>query len=47
MPIRQAILLLIGHFHENASAVGDSMAELPMGVQYLLSKHRVLFDSIA
>ena len=47
MTIRQAMLLLIGHYHENASAVGDSMAELPMGVQYLLAKHRVLSDSIA
>lgn len=47
MPIRQAMLLLIGHYHENPSAVGDSMAEIPMGVDFLLQRHRVLSGSVA
>lgn len=46
-PIVQAILLLIGHFHENPSAVGDSKSELPMGVEWLLHKHRILSGSVA
>lgn len=46
-PITQAMLLLIGHYHENPSAVGDPKAELPMGVEFLLARHRVLSDSIA
>lgn len=47
MPIRQAMLLIIGHYHENPSAVGETLAELPMGVDFLLQRHRVLSGSIA
>ncbi len=47
MTIRQAMLLLIGHYHDNPSSVGDSMAEIPMGVDFLLQRHRVLSGSIA
>ena len=41
-PITQAILLLIGHMHENPSAVGEQRYELPMGVEWLIARHRVL-----
>lgn len=45
--IVQAILLLIGHLHENPSAVSDQKYDLPMGVDWLLAKHRVLSGSVA
>jgi uncharacterized phiE125 gp8 family phage protein len=40
-PIRQAMLLLIGHWYENreASIVGTSAVELPLGVRALLAPH--------
>jgi uncharacterized phiE125 gp8 family phage protein len=47
MPMRQAMLLLIGHYHENPSATGDAIAELPMGVDFLLQRYRVLSGAIA
>jgi uncharacterized phiE125 gp8 family phage protein len=42
-PLRRAILLLVGHFSENREAVvvGQSPAELPMGVEPLAHKFRV------
>ena len=41
-PIRQAMLLMIGHWHENREAVvtGQAPAELPMAVKYLLAPYR-------
>lgn len=46
-PIVQAILLLLGHLHENPSAVSEQKYELPMGVEWLIAKHRVLSGSVA
>lgn len=46
-PIVQAILLLIGHLHENPSAVSEQKYELPMGVEWLIAKHRILSGSVA
>ena len=42
--IRQAILLMVGHFYENREAVvvGTISSPLPMGVKSLLSKERVM-----
>jgi uncharacterized phiE125 gp8 family phage protein len=42
--IRQAILLLVGHWFANREAVnaGAAPSELPMGVEALLFPHRVL-----
>lgn len=40
-PIRQAILLLVGHFYDNREAVGSSMNELPFAVNALLSPYRL------
>lgn len=44
-PIRQAILLLVGHFYENREAVviGQAPTELPMGVDALLFPFRVFY----
>jgi len=44
-PIRQAILLLIGHWYENREsvAVGVSVAELPQAVEALLSPYRMVY----
>lgn len=39
-PIKHAMLLLIGHWYEHREAVGESMAELPMAVDALLSNYR-------
>ena len=41
-PIRQAMLLMIGHWHENReqSVVGLSVNELPLGVKALLQNYR-------
>ncbi len=43
-PIRQAMLLMVGHLYENreASTVGPAITELPMGVEALLAPYRVL-----
>lgn len=44
-PIRQAILLLVGHYYENReavlSAVGANVQLLPMGIDSLLAEYRV------
>lgn len=41
-PIKQAILLLVGHWYENreASVIGTTVAELPMAVESLLFPYR-------
>lgn len=41
-PIRQAILLMVGHWYENrsASVIGVSVATLPMAVDALLTPYR-------
>lgn len=41
--IRHAVLLLVGHFYESRLAVeaASSAVEMPMGVEALLSRHRV------
>lgn len=38
--IWQAMLLLIGHWYANREAVAQSQAELPLGVDALLFRHR-------
>ncbi len=41
-PVKQAILLLVGHLYSNREAVGDQkMAVLPFGVKELLDLERV------
>lgn len=41
-PVKQAILLLVGHLYSNREAVGDlKMAVLPFGVKELLDLERV------
>jgi uncharacterized phiE125 gp8 family phage protein len=41
-PLRQAMHLLIAHYFVNREAAADdSLAELPLGVRYLLLKYRV------
>ena len=42
-PIRQAMLLLIGHWfeHREQAVVGESPEELPVAVQHLLAPHRI------
>lgn len=45
--LKQAMKLLIGHYHENPSAVGDPQAELPMAYAFLLERLRVLSGSVA
>lgn len=44
-PIRLALLLLVGHFYENREAVlvGQTAADLPFGVDALLSPYRVFY----
>lgn len=39
--ITQAFLLLVGHFYRSREAVGEAMAEIPLGVAALLSPHKV------
>lgn len=39
--LRMAVLLCIGHLHEHRSAVDEAMAELPMGVDALVSTQRL------
>lgn len=42
LPIRQAIVLLAGHFYENREPIGDTVgekAELPFGVRALLEPY--------
>jgi len=43
MPIRQAMLLAIGHFYEHRESVSEvtNLAELPQGVQFLLAPYKV------
>jgi uncharacterized phiE125 gp8 family phage protein len=36
-----AILLMIGHLYENRAATGDDVAEIPLGVDALVSFHRI------
>ncbi|MCG7388701.1 head-tail connector protein [Pantoea sp. ACRSB] len=38
--IWQAMLLLIGHYYASREAVGESQAEIPLGVEALLYRHR-------
>lgn len=40
--VRQAVLLLLGHFYHNRESVvaGVSVSELPQGVKFLLSTYR-------
>lgn len=40
--LRQAVLMLIGHFYENreASLVGVSAEEVPFGVREIIDAHR-------
>lgn len=45
--LKQAMKLLIGHYHENPSVVGDPQAEVPMAYSFLLERLRVLSGSIA
>jgi len=42
-PIKQAILLLVGHWYANREAVkvGETVANIPMGVEALLNAYRV------
>ena len=42
-PIKQAILLLVGHWYANREAVkiGETVASIPMGVEALLDAYRV------
>lgn len=40
--LKQAILLLIGHWYENRSSVNDAkLAEIPQGVQWILNPYKV------
>jgi uncharacterized phiE125 gp8 family phage protein len=40
-PIKQAMLLLIGHLYENReAAAATTIAEVPMGVRYLINPYR-------
>lgn len=45
-PIRQALLLIVGHLYEHREAVNDvQLHEIPMGAQWLLDPYRVVsFD---
>jgi uncharacterized phiE125 gp8 family phage protein len=38
--IKQAALLLIGHYYANREAVGSVGSEIPLGVQALLNNRR-------
>jgi uncharacterized phiE125 gp8 family phage protein len=41
-PIRQAVLLLVGHWFDNGEAAsGSAMVSLPYGVEHLLSPYRI------
>lgn len=42
-PLRQAMLLIVGHLFEHRESVSEvtNLAELPMGVQYLLAPYTV------
>ena len=44
-PIRQALLLLVGHFYENREAVvvGQTPTDLPLGVDALLFPYRIFY----
>lgn len=48
-PILAAIKLVLGHLYEHPEAVSEqvNLAELPMGVQFLLSRYMVMLDEIA
>jgi uncharacterized phiE125 gp8 family phage protein len=42
-PIKQAILLLVGHFYENREAVTERLlSEVPMTVRYLIAPYRAV-----
>ena len=43
-PLKQAILLLVGHLNENREAVTATgqITEIPMGVQWMINPYRVL-----
>lgn len=47
-PIRQALLMLIGHYYENREATiyKNELVKIPMGVEALLSNYRI-FDYAA
>lgn len=38
--LKAAILLLVGHWYANREAVGEAMAELPLGVAALIAPYR-------
>jgi uncharacterized phiE125 gp8 family phage protein len=38
--VRQAFLLLVGHYYVNREAAGASMAAIPLGVDAMLANHR-------
>lgn len=40
--LRQAVLMLVGHFYENreASLIGVSAEEVPFGVREIIDQHR-------
>lgn len=42
MPIKQAILLMVGNFYENREAVnvGNMVTEIPLGAQHLIAPYR-------
>lgn len=45
-PIKAAMLLLVGHLFQNREAASpDSISEMPMGVEYLLSNFRITATS--
>jgi uncharacterized phiE125 gp8 family phage protein len=48
-PLLAAMKLILGHLYEHAEAVSETvnLAELPMGVSYLLAPYRVMHDEIA
>jgi uncharacterized phiE125 gp8 family phage protein len=41
-PIKQAILLMVGHLYANREAVGESMTAVPMAVDALLAPYRLV-----
>lgn len=42
--IRQAMLLLVGHWYKNREAVGDETKELPLGFWALIQPYRIYHD---
>lgn len=41
--VRQAILLLVGHYYEHREAAGDDVKAIPLGVEMLLGLNRRMF----